>query len=320
MNCSPIKKSSVMGMKSVLLVIIFCFSALACAQTPSSPAQIREQMAKIRQTTNWDDPASAEKANAEIKRLAKMLMMGSGRQNDPAAGTNTSFGSQNSGNNSNDARELAEINEAMVDQKMDIYSQIWKAAAGGEGADILLAEPLREEIVNEYREDETRKPVPFVAEELEVMVIDMSMRGIQAIIDMMPIYKSVRTLIITSSQNPVPVDLQKILKNAAGYPLKELYIVNLGVYVTTLPKEITQYPGLNTLGIFNNMIRSLPSGITNMQGLRKLYADNNPLTTTMPVLGDLPNLTELGLVNTEVPDSEIEMIKSMHPSCKVLTR
>jgi hypothetical protein len=320
MNCSPIKKNSVVGIRSGLLIIIFCFSAMAGAQTTSSPAGIREQMAKIRQTTNWDDPASAEKANAEIKRLAKMLMMGSGLQNNPAAGTNPPSGSQNSGSNSNDAEELAEINEAMVDQKMDIYSQIWKAAAGGEGADILLAEPLREEIVNEYREDENRKPVPFVAEELEVLVIDLSMQGIQAVIDIMPLYKSVSTLIITSSQNPVPVDLQKILKNAAGYPLKELFIVNLGVYVTTLPNEITQYPGLNTLGIFNNMIRSLPSGITNMPDLRKLYADNNPLTTTMPVLGNLVNLTELGLVNTEVPIYEIEMIKSMYPSCKVLTR
>ena len=30
-------------------------------------------MAKIRQTTNWDDPAAAEKANAEIKKLAGQL-------------------------------------------------------------------------------------------------------------------------------------------------------------------------------------------------------------------------------------------------------
>ncbi len=310
-----------MGVKSGLMVLLLFFCVTAGAQTETSAADIREQMAKIRQTTNWDDPASAEKANAEIRRLAKMLMMGPGRLNSSAgAGTGSSSGSQDSQNASNDAEELAEINEAMVDQKMDIYSQIWKAAAGGEGADILLAEPLREEIVNEYREEETRKPVPFVAEELEVLVIDMSMQGIQAVIDMMPLYKSVSTLIITSSQYPVPVDLQEILKNAAGYPLKELYIVNLGVYVTTLPREINQYPGLNTLGIFNNMIRSLPSGIAHLPGLRKLYADNNPLTTTLPVINDLVNLTELGLTNTDVPESEIEIIKSKYPSCNVLTR
>ena len=54
-------------MRYVLLVLMFCLSGLISAQNAQSPDQIRAQMAEIRGTTNWDDPAAAAKANAEIK-------------------------------------------------------------------------------------------------------------------------------------------------------------------------------------------------------------------------------------------------------------
>lgn len=305
-------------MRYVLVVFIFCVSALAAAQNTQSPDQIRAEMAKIRQTTNWDDPSAAKKANEEIRELAKQLMSGGTQQ--VGAGAGSGSGNQGGQDGSNDGEELAEISQEMAQQKADIFGQIWKAAAGGEGADILLAEPLREEIVNEYKEEDTPQSIPFVAEELEVLVIDMSMRGIQAIIEIMPLYKSIKTLIITSSQSPLPVDLQAILKNAADYPLMELYIVNLGIYVTKLPKEVAQFRSLNTLGIFNNRLTQLPVEIEGLNNLKKLYADNNPLKTAFPVLNNLRNLKELGLINTEVPASEITLIENMYPACKVITK
>ncbi len=307
-------------MRYVITVLMLCLSAFVSAQNTQSPDQIRQQMAKIRQTTNWDDPAAAKKANEEIRNLAKMLMSGSGQQSGAGSGSGSGSGNQSGQNTSNDSEELAEISQDMAQQKMDIFSQIWKAAAGGEGADILLAEPLREEIVNEYKEEDSPQSIPFVAEELEVLVIDVSMKGIQAIIDNMPLYKSIKTLVITNSTSPVPADLSSILKNAADYPLKELYIVNLGVYVTTLPKEITQFRNLVTLGIFSNWISTLPDNIASLSKLKKLYADNNPLTTTFPVMNGLPQLEELGLINTKVPESEISRIQEMYPSCKVIVR
>jgi tetratricopeptide (TPR) repeat protein len=63
-------------MRYVLMVLILLVSALVSAQTAQSPDQIRAQMAKIRQTTNWDDPVAAEKANAEIKKLASQMSGG----------------------------------------------------------------------------------------------------------------------------------------------------------------------------------------------------------------------------------------------------
>ncbi|HSO77065.1 MAG TPA: hypothetical protein VLQ76_00730 [Bacteroidales bacterium] len=306
----------------MLIVLMFCLSAIVSAQNNQSADQIRQQMARIRQTTNWDDPAAAKKANDQIRELAKKLMAGGSQQPGAGTGSGSGTGSGNQGgqNNSNDGEELAEINQAMAQQRIDLFSQIWKAAAGGEGADILLAEPLRETIVNEYKEEDNRQPIQFVAEELDVLVIDISMRGVQAVIDIMPIYKSIKTLVITNTQTPLPVDLQAILKNAADYPLNELYIVNLGIYVSKLPQEVAQFKNLKTLGIFNNSLTSLPEVIGNLSGLKKLYADNNPLKSAFPVLNTLKNLEELGLINTDVPESEITAIENMYPSCKVITK
>jgi len=305
-------------MKHIFLLILLGLSVLAGAQTSQTPEQIRQQMAKIRRTTNWDDPAAAKKANEEISALAKQLI--SGGSSLVGSGTGSGTGNQKGNPDSNDAEELAKINQAMADQKMNIYNQIAKAAAAGEGADILLAEPLREEIVKEYAEENKSENIPFITEELEVLVIDMSIKGIQAIIDIMPLYKSVKTLVITSSQSQLPVDLAGILRNAVGYPLTELYIVNLGIYVTTLPAEVTKFSGLTTLGIFNNRISSLPSQIASLRSLKKLYADNNPLMTIFPALNDLTGLEELGLINTKVPESEILRIQEISPACKVIVR
>jgi hypothetical protein len=283
-------------------------------------------MAEIRRTTNWDDPASAKKANEQIRDLAKQLMSGSGMQGGPGApsgtgaGTGAGSGNQPGQDPSDDAEDMAEINQEMAQQRIDLFSQIWKAAAGGEGADILLAEPLREAIVNEYKEEDNRQPIQFVAEEMHVLVIDISMSGVQSVIDIMPIYKSIRTLVVTNTQSPVPVDLTEILKNAADYPLDELYIVNLGIYLSKLPQEVSKFKNLRTLGIFNNSLTSLPEVIEELPRLKKLYADNNPLRSAFPVLNTLKNLEELGLINTEVPESEITTIENMYPSCKVITK
>ncbi len=62
-------------MKPLILFLLFCFSAfLVIGQSNSDEsARIRLQMAKIRQTTDWNDPVAAKKANAEIQKLAQQL-------------------------------------------------------------------------------------------------------------------------------------------------------------------------------------------------------------------------------------------------------
>jgi tetratricopeptide (TPR) repeat protein len=64
-------------MKYFLIPFLILFvSLLVSAQNKPSTEQIRQQMAKIRQTTNWSDPAAAKKANEEIKKLAQQMTGG----------------------------------------------------------------------------------------------------------------------------------------------------------------------------------------------------------------------------------------------------
>lgn len=55
------------------MAVMLCLAAALSAQTNPQSEQIRQRMAEIRRTTNWDDPAAAAKANAEIKKLAVQL-------------------------------------------------------------------------------------------------------------------------------------------------------------------------------------------------------------------------------------------------------
>lgn len=305
-------------MKYVLMVFILCISALACAQNTQSPEQIRQQMAKIRQTTNWDDPVAAKKANEEIKKLAKQLMMGAGQQGGQSSGSGSE--NQDGTNSSNDAEELAKINEEMVDQKMDIYSQIWEAAAGGEGADILLAEPLRDEIVEEFKEDDNITLSPEVAEKIDVLVLDMSMPGIDAVIDAMSSFRSINTLAILGGKNKAQVDLAMIFKQAEDYPLTDLYILGFGNSVTALPSTISQFKYLKTLSLSGNRIKSLPPEIATLTQITDLYLNNNPVDTLFPFISQLKNLKTLCLYFTSVPDDEVAKIQQFFPECKILVK
>jgi len=63
--------------KLSILLFLWLAAIMAIAQAnPEEIAKIRQQMAKIRQSTNWNDPAAAKKANAEIQKLAQQMTGG----------------------------------------------------------------------------------------------------------------------------------------------------------------------------------------------------------------------------------------------------
>lgn len=302
-------------MKYLLIVVMLLVWSVSQSQTTQTPEQIRAQMAKIRQTTNWDDPVAAKKANEEIKELARQLMAA----NNSQAYTQNNSG-QEEGTENKDAQKLNELNQEMIDQKMDVYAQIWKAAAGGKGADILLAEPLREEIVEEYKadDDKTVKNAAFL-EQMTTLVIDLSMPGVQAVIDQMPNFLGIKVLVITAGEHPVPVNISTILKNASGYPLETLYIINFGVFVRDIPPEINGFKRLSVLGLFNNNISALPADLNKLKTVKELYIDVNPLSTVFPCAGSFSSIEKLGIAKTNIPDSEIATLENKFPGCQILT-
>jgi len=121
-------------------IFLLCFLIAGSLSAQNlSPDQIRQKMAKIRQSTNWNDSSAANKANEEIQKLAKQLMLSGKNKFAP------------------DKLQNKEEEEKNVDFKMGLWKQMMKAASEGESADILLGKPVREEILRNIKKPNHQK-------------------------------------------------------------------------------------------------------------------------------------------------------------------
>jgi Leucine-rich repeat (LRR) protein len=289
-------------MKNLILFLLLVFSVGVFAQNNS--AAIREQMAKIRQSTNWDDPAAAKKANEQIHELSKKLMMTGKPQGELP--------------NNLSKEEAEQAKEDAVDNKMKMIGQIMKSAAGGEGADVLLAEPIREKIKEEYEEDEAPKKInPQFLQEMTLLVVDLSSPTVKYTIDLMKNYKSIKTLVITGGKNGAMVNLPDILDRASAYPLEQLYIINFRNFLSTIPEQVGTFKKLNTLSLFNNKLNRLPASVGSMASLDSFFVDQNPIATLEPAIANLKNLKKLGITRTSITEEEVIKIKSLLPNCQI---
>lgn len=286
-------------MQTLILFLCLLFAGNLIAQN-QSPAELKKQMAKIRQSTDWNDPVAAKKANDEIKRLSKQLMM-SGQNN----------------NASKDAQTKEEQEEG-AEYKMKLWNQMMESAKLGEEGDILLGKPIREEIIEEYKNDESPNIInQEYLDEMDLLVIDMSIKTVQRTIDQMERFKSIKTLIISGGRFGAAVNLHDLLKRAKNYPLEELYIINFKLFVTEIPKEIKQFKNLKLLAVFNNNINYLPNELGGLISLKTLYIDMNPISVLLPTVGKLKHLEKLGVVKTKIGDSEIAELRKVLPNCEV---
>ncbi len=261
----------------VLIVVTFCFSLLA--QQDLTPQEIKDLMSQIREDTDWSDPVASKKANEQIKKLSKQLMM-SRVNNNPTNQTDS---------------VNAELQKENIENISKTWNQLMESSKLGENADILLGKPIRDEIVEEFKNDES--PIiknPEYFEEMGLLVIDMSLKTIQ------------RTI------------LDDLLKRAKNYPLEELYIINFGLFVNSIPKQIKQYKNLKLLSVLNNNVNSLPTEVGGLNSLQLLYVDINPISTLLPTVGKLKQLKKLGVGKTDISESEIAQIKQLLPNCEVL--
>lgn len=293
-------------MKFLSLLILLC--SLSCfATAQQNAASIKQQMSAIRKSTNWEDPVAAKKANERIKELSKQLMM-----------TGNPQGVQPK-NQSKDEAEQAK--KDAVDDKMNNWGQVMKSASGGKSADVFLAEPVREQIKEEYRQEElNRIKGKVVLEEMTFLCIDMSSPTVQLVIDQMENYKSIQTLVITGGENGSAVDLETLIAKAKNYPLQNLYIINFKSSVTKVPKAISNFHDLTFLALYNNRILKLPPEFSKLVSLKKLDIDMNPVDMLTPVVNSLINLDTLGIAKTFIADAEISRIKQNLPKCKILLK
>lgn len=265
--------------------------------------QINQKITRIRRSTNWDDAASAKRANEEIKRLSKQLMLLKQNVNTKTPG------------------KVDELKQQNIQAREQVWGQMMKAFQEGEEGDLLLGTPVREEIVEEYKNDD----LPIIKnqdalDEQTLLVIDMSQKLVQRIIDQMENFKSIKTLVITGGKYGVPVNLSDLLRRAKDYPLEELYIINFNHFVKTTPKEIGTFADLQLLSLVGNQLNSLPQEVKTFTSLKVLYADMNPLTTILPYLTNLKLLEEVGIAKTNISQTELKQIAQLYPNCKILLK
>jgi Leucine-rich repeat (LRR) protein len=296
-------------MRYLLLLVFFLCIGILIAQNQSS-SELRQQMAQIRKTTNWSDPVKAKEANEKIQALSKQLILNGNSANIQAGKSN----GNEPGSSANQ-----QVIEDNVEYRMKLWKQMMKIVNAGKGAAMDLATPLREEIVQEYLDDETPKiKNPEFSQEINVLILNLSLKGIQVTIDQMPDFKSVKTLVIKCDGMGMPVNLPEILGNASAYPLEELYIINFRNFVTSVPALVGNFKDLTTLALFSNDIRDLPKSVASLSKLRTLYVDQNPISSLLPVIGACKNLQLLGVVNTHITPTECTAISKVLPQCKIL--
>jgi Leucine-rich repeat (LRR) protein len=309
-------------LKIVFFLALFLISDAAfCQKTSQSKVtEIRQQMAKIRQSTNWDNPAEAKKANEQIKVLMQQLVAATSASSSSQgnAGGNNQSGSE--GSNS-DGNKMGELQMDMAKHKVDVFTQIWEAGSEGKSAPVLLAKPLREEIAAEFAEDDKQGTMnPVILDELSYLCLNMSMPGVDAVIEQMPNFKGIRMLVIIAGDHPGLVDFSTIFRNARDYPLQSLSILDFKQSVKKIPPEVFSFTKLTSLGIFNNAVSAIPPDISKLSSLTELYVDINPVSTLFPWISSLTKLEKLGVEKTAIPVTEIEKLKKLLPNCQILEK
>ncbi len=289
----------------IILLLLILGSCAFSQATQKSADELKKEMAQIRRSTDWGNAEESKKADAKIQELSKQLMMVNKLQKQQTAGA---------------PADTAKIREE-VEYQMKLWNEMMKSVAQGESGDILLGKPMRDEIVEAYKDDESPKiKNKEYLEEQTFLCIDLSLPTVQRTIDQMALFKSIKFLLITGGKNGAPVNLDDLLSRAANYPLEKLYIINFKIFVTTIPDKIALFHNLSVLALFNNQIDQLPDKVAQLTSLKELYVDINPVPTLFPMIQSLARLDTLGIVKTQVSESEIEKIKTLLPNCKILTQ
>ena len=302
-------------MKHIFILLVFLLTnmILLAQNTNNEAAQIKQQMSAIRKNTNWGDAAAAKDANAKIEALAAKLTQ--------ALRQNNSTQQPAQGNNGNQSKSKVEneIQQKMDDYSTKLMSQMMKIAREGDEGKMDLAEPLRAEIVQEYKDDDDPKiKCREWLQSMPYLLINMSEPQVQVVIDQMAAFRGIKTLVITCDTKGTPVDLEEILRNASGYPLEELYIINFGNSVSRLPSGIGNFSKLNMLSVYNNNLAELPASISKLPNLNSLYADINPIQSIKPVVSSISSLKSLGVAKTGITEAEINQIRQILPKCTIL--
>lgn len=295
------------GIKGTIFVMALILLPIAVFAAepplPTDPLTIRNELRALRKKSADNDPKVRARIDALMKQMQKL-------QGERDAAESQALG---------ETRPI-EAGEEASSTREKMYEQVQKTVNKGKGAELDLAEPVREQIIKEYEED--RDPTvknPHYYQEQTVLVIDLSRKESQLIIDAMDNFTGITTLILTGGEHGSPVDLPVILNKAKKYPLTELHIYNFHSFLTAVPESVAIFKGVVKLSLFNNNISKLPAGIGTMKQLKVLHVDVNPIATLLPMVKGLAFLEELGIGKTNISAVELGQLAKLLPNCRIVT-
>lgn len=285
------------------LLLLPAYVAAADPPLPTDPLAIRNELRTLRKKTADNDKKVRARIDALMKQLQKLQA-----QRDAAE-------SQARG----EAKPDDDDDKAVMTREA-MWEKVQETAAQGKGAKLDLAEPVRKKVTEEYEEDrDTSIRNQAYYQEARVLIIDLSRKEAQVLIDLLDKFSGITTLILTGGVNGAQVNLDFILKRAKHLPLNELYIFNFRGFVSSIPDSISIFEGLTTLSLFNNTIQTLPASVGKLKQLHTLHVDINPISSLFPPVKELPFLEEIGVAGTNISAAELQQLAELLPNCKVVT-
>lgn len=311
----------------LFLFLTFSLPVLGQSETPKTATEILKEIERITTKTNWTNEAAAERAAKRLEELGNILT------NSPPSKEEDSEESQQEEELPFDINPQEIANSAVgamagsgdegIDRrKKELYQKLIKIGLSGEEyPDMDMAQPVRDDIVEEYQEEEKKYLHPGLFKELEILIIDFSDPKSVAIIPKIASYSEIKTLILTGGKNHAePISLASVLTNCKSMKLQELYIINFQNHLTQLPEFALDHSQLIYLGLFNNQLTVLPQCIYRFGSLKTLHLDKNPLEEISRLIGNLTKLTELGIAGTQIKPDRIESLKRQLPNCKIMEK
>jgi hypothetical protein len=288
----------------LFLLMLPVLTAAEDPPLPTDPLAIRNELRELRKKAADNDAKVRARIDLLMKQLQKL-------QSERDANESKARG---------EARPVEAGGEAAATREK-MYEQINNSADKGKGAELDLAGPVREKIINEYKDD--RDPSiknPLYYQIQTVLVIDLSSKEAPALIKVMDKFIGIKTLILTGGEHGALVDLNSILNKASKFPLTELHIFNFHGFLTSVPESVGVFTGLTKLSLFNNNITTLPAAVEKMKQLQVLHVDINPITTILPTVKGLFGLSEIGVGKTKISSAEQAQLAKLLPNCRIAVK
>lgn len=292
------------GVLALIVLLLLPVLAQAEPPLPTDPLAIRNELRALRKKSADNDKKVRARINALMRQLQKL-------QGERDAAESQARG---------EARPEVDDDKAVTTREK-MAEKLLATETKREGADIDLAEVVRDKIVKVYEED--RDPAvknPDFYQDQTLLVIDLSRKESKAIIDSLELYRGIQTLVLTGGTFGAPVDLPRILDRAKQLPLKELYIFNFKQFLATVPESVGTFEHLERLSLFNNNLTEIPAAIATLHGLKVLQIDMNPVTTVLPTISKLFALRELGIGKTNISGAEQAKLARLLPECRIVTK